>query len=468
MVSLLVIAMVTLFALNQASQNDLVKEIQDSSTAISQLLQKSVESLTSDSEPDTSQLAGYLKEAKKKGIKEINIINNEGEIVDSSDPAKIGKTQPSKKMEKGLKALSDKEGLGNSSTKPYKLVVPVIVGDEQLGYVEMDILLDNIDKIQHAHFVKRVMATCIIFAIGIILIIFLARRYTKPIKQLVGKVQRVAGGDISVEFPSDRKDEIGELAKSFNNMVTQLKERKDLEERLKEAEQLSKLGQLAAGIAHEIRNPLNYISLAVDHLKEEIQMASPEKGQEAAEIAEKIKEEVRKANYMVLNFMNYGRPLKLRKVQVSYRDVLAKALPILKDKLRAQGVSIKTEIPSDIPKLYCDPELFRNCLLNFITNGAQSMEGGGQLILGASYDPSEGFRLTFRDHGNGIPPEDIEKVLQPYFTTKEAGIGLGLAITDKIIKEHGGKIIVESEVGKGSIFTVILPDFNQSERGEVV
>ncbi len=105
-----------------------------------------------------------------------------------------------------------------------------------------------------------------------------------------------------------------------------------------------------------------------------------------------------------------------------------------------------------------DQELMRNCLVNFINNAAQAMPQGGTITLGAGYDRDGGlFRLTFADMGQGISAEDMEKIFQPYFTTKEAGIGLGLAITERIVKEHGGEILVDSNPGEGTTFTVVLP-----------
>ena len=241
-------------------------------------------------------------------------------------------------------------------------------------------------------------------------------------------------------------------------MVEQLRERESLEKRLNEAEHLSKVGQLASGIAHEIRNPLNYISLAVDHLKSEILPLCADRRDELETLTGKIKEEVRRANYMVLNFMNYGRPLKLRISKFSYPELIIKALPLLQGKLAEQHIEVVTNLASDLPLMEADQELMRNCLVNFITNGAQAMPDGGEITLGASFDREAGlFRLTFADKGQGILPDDIGKIFQPYFTTKEAGIGLGLAITERIIKEHGGAIAVESVQGEGTTFTVILP-----------
>lgn len=464
MLSLLVLAILTLFALNQSAQNDLVSEIQDSSQEISKAIQMSIEDLTS--EVETSRLNEYLAKAREKGVHEINIINTEGEIVDSSDPEKIGKKRELKKLEKGVRAVS-KQGInaGVISQKQYEVVVPVIVGDEQLGYVQIKMLLDNIRDIQHANFIRRLFATCMVFAVGIALTIFLARRYTNPIQRLVNDFKRVSAGDLSVTIPqTGSHDEIAELAEGFNTMVDKLREREALEKRLYEAEHLSRVGQLASGIAHEIRNPLNYISLAIDHLKTELLPACGEKGNELTELADKIKEEVRRANFMVVNFMNYGRPLKLRRVLVPYLDILANALPVVQDKLREQRCNIVQTIPPNLPPLWVDQELLRNCILNFITNAAQAMPDGGEILLGAEIDESGTFVvLTFKDKGTGIAQEDIDKIFQPYFTTKDVGIGLGLAITERVIKEHGGTIEVASSKETGTCFTVKLPLADESQ-----
>ena len=457
MLSLLILAMLTLFLLNQYSQNVLVEEIQDSSQEISKAIQLSIADLTSQASP--SRLMEYLEEARSKGINEINIIDIEGEIIDSSNPEKIGKRKDLTKLEKGIRKASPAErGKSVRIQQPYEVVVPVIVGDEHLGYVQINMLLDNIRDIQRVNFIKRLLATSMVFAVGIALTIYLARRYTKPIQRLVEDFKKVSAGDLSVTLPVESSDEIGELAQGFNEMVEKLREREVLEKRLYEAEHLSRVGQLASGIAHEIRNPLNYISLAIDHLRKDLVQQCPDRADEVAALADKIRDEVRRANYMVVNFMNYGRPLKLRKGMISYNDLLDRTLPVLADRLAGQRVSVVRQLAEGLPPLFLDAELMRNCITNFITNGAQAMQDGGVITLGAMVDTDGGWvQLTFTDQGCGIAAEDLEKVFQPYFTTKDVGIGLGLAITERIIKAHGGDILVASTPGEGTTFTVRLP-----------
>lgn len=457
MISLLVLAVMTLFSLNQFSQTALVREIQESSQEISKAVQLSIADLTSEAE--TSRLTEYFEGARQKGINEINIINSEGEIIDSTNPDKIGKLKDLKKLEKGVRSAPKKaEGGSILSQKPYDVVVPVIVGDEHLGYVQVNMLLDNIQSIQHSNFIKRLVATAMVFTVGIAFSIYLSRRYTDPIHRLAQDFKKVSNGDLSVTIPVESTDEVGELAKGFNEMVEKLREREALEKRLYEAEHLSRVGQLASGIAHEIRNPLNYISLAIDHLRSEVLAQCPDRADEVAAMADKIKEEVRRANYMVINFMNYGRPLKLRKSEIAYSELLERTLSILRDRLAEQQVRIDQTIPSDLPVLLLDPELMRNCITNFITNAAQSMPNGGTIVLSAEIDAEPGWvRLSFKDQGCGIAAEDHEKVFQPYFTTKDVGVGLGLAITERIVKAHGGKILVDSSPGEGTTFTIRLP-----------
>jgi len=458
MLSLLVLAVITLFSLNQFSQMALVQEIQESSQEISKAVQISIADLTSQAE--TSRLTGFFDSARQKGINEINIINSDGEIIDSTNPDKIGKIKDVKKLETGVKTAPRKpEGASILSQRPYDVVVPVIVGDEHLGYVQVNMLLDNIQNIQRSNFIKRLVATAMVFTVGIAFTIFLARRYTAPIHRLAEDFKKVSAGDLTVTFPVESKDEIGELAAAFNEMVEKLREREALEKRLYEAEHLSRVGQLASGIAHEIRNPLNYISLAIDHLRAEVSVYCPERSTQMTEVADKIREEVRRANYMVVNFMNYGRPLKVRKSLVDYQELLERTLPVVQAKLAEQGALVEMQIAPDLPPLLLDPELMRNCITNFLTNGAQAMQGGGTITLGAALDPEQpGWaRLTFEDQGVGIAEEDLDKIFQPYFTTKDLGIGLGLAITERIIKAHGGEITVVSSPGKGTLFTVRLP-----------
>lgn len=467
MISLLVIVTIAQFALNQYSQKLLVSEIQDSTAVISQILQKSVADLTSMTESEVSSLSDYLEEVRRKGVNEINIINTEGQIIDSSDPAKIGAMRDVHRLEreKGLKVVPgarEQRGIGGTLVKPYRLVVPVIIGDEQLGFVEIGLLLDNIREIQHDNFNRRLFVTFVIFLLGIGVTIVLARRYTEPIHRLAEGVRTVSAGDLSVTIPVERGDEIGELAASFNEMVLKLRERKELEDRLKEAEHLSQVGQLAAGIAHEVRNPLNYINLAIGHLRREIAAACGEARSDLLTLADRIAEEVKRANYMIVTFMNYGRPLRLKRGSVDLALLLERVVEPLKERFSESGVGFGVEVSPGTPSIRADADLLATCVANLAVNAAQSMPEGGMVTISAAVDSSR-CTITVTDEGEGIPPENREKIFTPYFTTKDVGTGLGLAITERIVREHGGAIAVEENHPRGCRFVITIPLTNPEE-----
>ena len=161
--------------------------------------------------------------------------------------------------------------------KVYNVILPVVAGNEHYGYIHLKINIEDFSAILESNAIKRIVATSLVFGLGILLAVFLSWMYTKPIYNVVNAARRVAAGDLTLNLTSDRKDEIGELTQSFNFMVQKLREERALEEKLREAEHLSGVAQLAKSIAHEIRNPLNFISLSIDHLKTKY---PPEEGKE--------------------------------------------------------------------------------------------------------------------------------------------------------------------------------------------
>ena len=320
MLTLLIIATLILFVMNQFSQNDLVQEMQESSTEVSKAIQLSVEDLTSEEDYESSRLKDYFQQAKNKGINEINIISNEGEIINSSDPKQVGKRREIKKLEKGLKASQKTKFAGVSpSLHPYDLVVPVIVGDEQLGYVQINLLLDNISNIQHANFIRRLVATSTVFALGILLTFFLAEKIIQPPSTGWQRVlKRCRPVTCRSLFQSTVRTRSVNWRRVSMRWWKSFREREHLEKRLYQAEHLSRVGQLASGIAHEIETLSTISALPSIISRASSSPSARSVSSELESITTNIKEEVRKANYMVLNFMNYGRPLKLRLNEVHY------------------------------------------------------------------------------------------------------------------------------------------------------
>lgn len=477
MFMLLLLLLTSSFLLYSFFEKALVKVVEENTADLSTAIQVSVEELTSTGETDEARLREYVQKLNKKGVKEISILSNENEVIASSNPKRKGA-----RFDPKHKDLIITEKLGadlgpDGGQKPYNIIVPIIVGDEQLGYVHINMLLDDFSKLIRSNLYKRLFVTLGIFTLGILSSLWLARKYTHPIEKVVEAAKKVAAGDLSKTLEVKGRDEISELTQSFNEMVERLREQRDLEERLREAERFSAIGQLASGIAHEFRNPLNFISLSIDHLKTQLEANTVpvvDKGQsfrqnsvqeqkeatsreEMLEMMGNIKREIHRLNQMVENFLRYGKPPKLHPQEVDIELLLSDVIDLARHNAREQGINVVVQ-SNGLPPVIADREQIKTCFMNIIANAIQAMPQGGELRVETEQDDvKHDIKIVFSDTGHGIGEETLPRIFQPYFTTKQLGIGLGLSLTREIIHEHGGKITVSSRMNQGTKVTVTLP-----------
>jgi len=287
---------------------------------------------------------------------------------------------------------------------------------------------------------------------------FFVWRFTRPIKELSTAARKVAGGDFDVQVPVDRLDEMGTLAAAFNEMTAKLGRARELENQLHQAEKGAVVGRLAAAIAHEIRNPLNYINLTLDHLRSSFAPSDPNKRAIFIQLADQLKTEVARINRHISDFLKYSRPSKLDLQELDVRAEAEDALRLIE--VRADECGIKTNIVQDgpIPAVMADREALRSVFTNLVINAVEAIDGeGGRISIKLSNPEPNSVKVEVTDSGRGIAAQDISKVFEPYFSTKETGTGLGLAIVKKAIDDHGGTISVASKEGSGTTFTIILP-----------
>src|SRR6266436_1234752 len=285
-------------------------------------------------------------------------------------------------------------------------------------------------------------------------------RFTRPIKSLSTAARRVAGGDFSFHVPtSGRHDEMGELTELFNEMTVKLGRTRELEAQLYNAEKAVVVSRLASAIAHEIRNPLNYINLTLDHLRETFAPGDPEKKEKFNSLTKQLKLEVARINSRITEFLNYSRPAKLEPRPIDLFAAATDAMRIFEVQAAESNVETKVVTQGEVPPVMADGESLRSALINLIINGFQAMDGsGGKLsVVLSSEDEGRRARIDVIDSGRGIAPDDISKVFEPYYSTKETGTGLGLAIVKKAVDDHHGTISVKSKVGEGTTFTITLP-----------
>jgi len=215
-------------------------------------------------------------------------------------------------------------------------------------------------------------------------------------------------------------------------------------------------------MAHEIRNPLNFIGLAVDHLGAMTEGKGPEGEAEKQQVIARIKEEIGRLNDLVTNFILYGRPPELHRAAVRIPELAAGVLRMAEERLRAQSISCRTEF-RDGREIHADPDMLRRALVNLVGNAIDAMPNGGTLSVSAGTRPDGRYSVVVEDSGVGIPAEELGKIFEPYFTTKASGLGLGLVLTKKIVDAHGGEIFVDSTPGKGTRIEVALPEGLPSE-----
>jgi signal transduction histidine kinase len=242
-------------------------------------------------------------------------------------------------------------------------------------------------------------------------------------------------------------------------MISKLGRARELEAKLHQVEQSAVVGRLASAIAHEIRNPLNYINLTLDHLRNAFAPEDPKKRPTFDRLAVQLKAEVARINSRITEFLNYTRPSSLELSMLDLKAEAEDALRMIEVDAREHGVETAVTVLGELPEVQGDSKTLRSALTNLIINSMHAMDGaGGRITISLSAIPEESAaKIEVSDTGPGIPLENISKIFEPYFSTKETGTGLGLAIVKKAVENHGGSISVQSKLGQGTTFTIILP-----------
>ncbi len=314
-------------------------------------------------------------------------------------------------------------------------------------------------------------------------VLFGTRKWiSDPIAQLMGGVKNLAKGHFDTHFVLSRKDEISELAQAFNQMAVDLKEAQErivqeaetkleLERSLRQSEKLATIGQLASGLAHEIGTPLNIIGGRAELMKKK--MDAEEGARKNLDIIIQQTERITKIIQQLLGFVRKKKP-ELKAIPI--KAILRNTLDFLDHQIRRQRVSVAEEVEDNLPPVFGDSDQLQQVFLNLILNAIQAMPEGGTLRISASSkriskEKVEGterpcVEVSIEDTGMGMVEEALANIFNPFFTTKDAGTGLGLMVTQGIVQDHEGWIDVESEIGKGSVFKVYIPCCSAEVKGD--
>ena len=291
------------------------------------------------------------------------------------------------------------------------------------------------------------------FLLGVLLALVLGYQILSPVRRLTAEVGRMGDTDAA-------GDEVKTLSRSVRGLIQDVDQtQSELEksrESLLQAEKMAMVGKLAAGMAHSIRNPFTSMKMRLFSLNRSLKFSDTQK-----EDFDVISEEIRRIDTIVQNFLEFSRPPKLTLQVISPSVIVDQTIQLLEHRLKAYDVGVAIERLQNLPELDADPEQLKEVFVNLIVNACEAMEKGGSIVIREQevINPSNGRTAVIRvsDNGPGIPESIRDKVLLPFFTTKEEGTGLGLSIAVRIIAEHRGRIDIESNQGGGTAFIITLP-----------
>lgn len=294
--------------------------------------------------------------------------------------------------------------------------------------------------------------TVLVGAVSTALVFLTADLFTEPIRRMISVMRRVRQGRIDEKMPVTSGDELGELAMSFNRMAEILKRNQDLEANLEHQGRMASLGVLSSGVAHEINNPLGVILGYAGYLEGKLDPSDP-----YYRYIHEIKHESRRCMKIVQDLLSYAKTPTPALVETDINEILDQIIDFAASHAVMSRVEVHKDFAVELPPVMVDGDQIRQVAINLILNAGSAMADGGRLEVKTFRGKENIITITFSDSGNGISPDDLEKVFEPFFTTKEKGTGLGLAITKQIIEAHQGSIRISSDRGRGTTVTVSLP-----------
>jgi len=440
--------------------------------------------------------------AESKNIEHIRLIDQKGKVVFSNITGEIGSvigkhadecnmchnsasadvSTSSINRSRIITTRSGKEALGFTKaiyTQPACLTATCHFHDSKdtvLGLLDISISLEMLRQKSHEYRLEFVFLTCLLLLlIGLLVTILTHYLVDIPVQRLVRHSALVAAGDLESRVPVTSRDELGELSESVNLMTESLasadKELKGwaisleskveerrreimrMEEQLRRSEKLASLGTLAAGVAHEINNPLTGILLYASILNGDKRLDP-----DLLPDVERVISETQRCAGIVKDLLEFSRESLPEKEAIYLNVLLDEVVTLFHQQPDFSRIDIRKNYAADLPQISVDPNQIREIFINLVINAGHAMSKVGELDI-STYRSADGRYVcaVLKDNGDGIAEENLARIFDPFFTTKAEGTGLGLAISYGIIENHGGKIEVKSRVGEGTTFTVMLP-----------
>lgn len=401
----------------------------------------------------------------------VRIFHPHGIILKSSNPEEVGK--PVDQRDYNLFINNKKDGIFTipGQGDVIKMLMPIYNDvpcytchghkTKIIGVLNVDYsLVETQKRMVEATKLFVISTIAIISFLSITISLVMLKFVRKPLRLMAESISRVESGDLSVRMKYEAQDEIGRLIGSFDAMVDRLDTtRQELEQlhfqQMERADRLASVGEMAAGIAHEIKNPLTGIAAAISIIKEDFSDSDSR-----TQILTEVLEQVNRLDKTVNDLLFFGKPTPPEPTYTDINGILQKTLLFAAQHRGGKSVDKRLELCDSLPPVYVDPKQIQQVFLNLMLNALQAMQGQGVLTVRTAsvfIEETQWITIVIADTGPGIPAQILDKIFTPFFTTKAQGTGLGLAICHKLIRQHGGYLTVASEDAKGTEFTIRLP-----------
>ncbi|MEA1980583.1 MAG: ATP-binding protein [candidate division Zixibacteria bacterium] len=363
---------------------------------------------------------------------------------------------------------------------------------EQIGTITLILTIEQVNKAIEKARIAAILVAVVVLILAILMLTFFIKIITTPLKQLVDITDQVSRGDLSKKVTLNQRDEIGHLAIIFNKMIDSLKQSRDeieeynrnleqkivertleleeIQKHLVQSEKLSAIGQLAAGVAHELNNPLGgilgYAQFTLEKLQKNIkENDAPKNATKYVKYMQDIETQARRCKTIVQNLLRFSRTSRTTDfTDINANQVIEDTLTFMEHQLHMNQIDLKVKLDENIPLIQGDSSQLQQVLTNLVINAMHASPEDSKIEVLSRFSPPLGefsgaVEIIITDEGCGISQENIKKIFEPFYTTKQVGkgTGLGLSVSYGIIKDHGGEIKVESTLGEGSIFIVVLP-----------
>jgi two-component system NtrC family sensor kinase len=423
-------------------------------------------------EGGVEKLTSYIQEINSNtAIKKIRMISPQGIISHSSETAENGSPAEENIVQELNNLLSEPDHprslvlAEEFSLRAFQIIENrsecLVCHQDQKsinGILEVNIDFSDAAFVLHrSQFQGIVLAVLALITLTLIILRLFNKLINRPLFDLKSMMAKIQGGDLNIQLPIKKKDEIGNLTASFNDMVRKLREANQKiaelhDKQMEKAGHLASLGEIAAGLAHEIKNPIAGMKGALEIIYQKTAEADTNK-----EVFKEILVQIDRVDRIIQDLLRYAKPKELNIQPVPVEPIIDNAIKMAEPQKKHKDIRFQFVDKGNNIHAALDADKIQQVLLNLILNSIAAIEEKGTVSIRLLTENEKSLKITVADDGSGIRKEQLSQIFQPFFTTKSRGTGLGLSICKKTIDAHEGTIEVESEEGKGTTFSIILP-----------